>query len=70
MNNRENTFAAIVVVVLVLLTAWGNAAAMFLVAAAGMLVGIVWFRGKDFRSAARVGLAGCAIGGIIACLLR
>ena len=56
MKKRDDAFAAIAVAVLLILTAWGNAIAMMIVSAAGLLVAALIYRKQLFKGAALVAL--------------
>jgi hypothetical protein len=45
-KNTDHVFSAVVVAVLLILTAWGNATAMLILSAIGLVVGILWCRGR------------------------
>jgi hypothetical protein len=65
-KSRGDVFAAIAVAVLLLLTAWGNATAMMVVSAIGLVIGAVLFRGRTASGGILVATTGFAVAGAIA----
>ncbi len=64
MNRKrvEYVFSAVVIAAFLILTAWGNATAMLVVSAIGLIVGILLFRGRTRRR----GLLAAALGVAVA----
>lgn len=58
----DDRFAALAVAVLLILTAWGNAVAMLVISALGLVVGLVLFR----RSNTRGGFLAAIVGLVVA----
>ena len=71
MNNeaRSDQFAAIAVALLLILTAWGNALAMLVVSAFGLVVGMLFFRKSMARGGALVATVGFLIAIVIALIM-
>ncbi len=66
---ESRIFAAIAVATLLLLTAWGNATAMLVVSALGLVVGLVVFGRRAWRGALLVALAGFGVAAAVAMIL-
>ena len=68
-NSAEAAFPPIAVATLLILTAWGNAIAMFIVSATGLIVGAIIYRRDLFKGAAFVAFVAFVIAAGIAVAL-
>ena len=71
MNNQslKDKLAALAVAVLLVLTAWGNAVAMLVVAALGLVVGLIFFRKSITQGGALAATLGFVLAIIIALVI-
>lgn len=65
-GDLDEYFGAVVVAALLILTAWGNAIAMFIASAIGVVVALVAFRKRMHRGSVLVGLIACVVAGGLA----
>lgn len=69
-NQRSsNLFAALVAAGLLLLAAWGNAVALFMAAAATLVLGGTFFRPRDSRVAVLAMLFGAIVAAVVVFIL-
>jgi hypothetical protein len=69
-RRSSNAFAALVAAGLLLLAAWGNALALLLASAVGLVIGWVFFRPRDGRRAALTMLSGAVVAAVIVVVLK
>lgn len=65
-QSSNDKFAAITVAGLLLLTAWGNANAMLIFGALGLVIGVLFFRKNLGRGAMLAATVGCVVAILIA----
>jgi hypothetical protein len=63
---NEDIFGAVSVALLLLLTAWGNAWAMVIASALGLIAGLILFRGSLLRGAVLAATVACVMAAAIA----
>jgi asparagine N-glycosylation enzyme membrane subunit Stt3 len=62
-------YAAVTVALLLILTAWGNALAMFVVAAVGVVLGLLIFGRRFARRGAVAAVIACGVAVVIALII-
>jgi hypothetical protein len=65
----SDAYAAITIALLLNLTAWGNALAMFIVAAIGIALGLVIFGRRFARRGAAAAVVACGVAVVIALII-
>lgn len=67
MNQHETVFCAVAAALLLLVTAWGNATAMLIVSALGLIAGLLVFRSRKIQG--RLLLAATGLGAATALVI-
>jgi hypothetical protein len=67
--NLPDIYAAVTVALLLILTAWGNALAMFAVAAVGTVLGLLIFGRQFARRGAAAVVVACGVAVVIALII-
>jgi hypothetical protein len=62
---NEDVFGAVSVALLLLLTAWGNAWALVIASALGLIAGLILFRGSLLRGAGLAATVACVMAAAI-----
>jgi hypothetical protein len=66
MKTLANLYAAIILAVFLVLLAWGNAIAMFVVAAIALPLTLLLFKGAFKKPAVLIAMASCAMAALVA----
>jgi len=64
-----DVYAAVTVALLLILAAWGNATAMFVVGATGLVLGLLTFGWRFARRGAAAAVVACAVAVVIALII-
>ena len=65
----EDVFGTVSVAVLLILTAWGNAWALFVVSALGLVAGLLMFRRNSLRGAVLAATVACVLAAAMAAVM-
>ena len=66
--NKDDAFPAVAVAVLLILTAWGNAIAMMIVSAVGLIIGLFLYRGRFLKGGLLAAAVACVVAFVIGIL--